>query len=330
MRFVLALCLFVIVVLAPLTALAGDVRFRVAGVVPFPADRNFLDRQPSDAVRRPAWLNQTLWEQLVFNGRDMPASLNGRRTHVLTPDQILNLDVYVQLSPNDPDLESALAAKPLLERFFWDVINSFSGHQWGSRFDMGTRVRELRDGIVRMRDGTSEEFADKPSTIAYAETWRYEYPDGTFAKWAYTDIVVNPDPPGAPEDPMELARWGIVVFAHELGHALGFSHVDNRNSLLYPYIYAEQTFSDTEILHAQLAYDIGPGVLFPGLIQPTATAPGDLTEGVKDLVDEALEDLQDDSGGRQATETVPALPTAGVLLLATLLVLLGRRRLRAG
>ena len=51
---------------------------------------------------------------------------------------------------------------------------------------------------------------------------------------------------------------------------------------------------------------------------------------MKDLVDEALDDLQDDSDGRQAPREVPALPAAGVLLLATLLVLLGRRRLGAG
>ena len=57
---------------------------------------------------------------------------------------------------------------------------------------------------------------------------------------------------------------------------------------------------------------------------------GSLADGVKDLVDEALDELNDDSDGRQATETVPALPTAGVLLLVTLLGLLGRRRLRAG
>ena len=47
-------------------------------------------------------------------------------------------------------------------------------------------------------------------------------------------------------------------------------------------------------------------------------------------MDEALDGLNDDSDGRQATQEVPALPTAGVLLLATLLALLGRRRLRAG
>ena len=72
---------------------------------------------------------------------------------------------------------------------------------------------------------------------------------------------------------------------------------------------------------------------YPGLLRPTAAAPGDLKEGVKDLVDEALADLQDDSdesNGRQAAESVPALPIAGVLLLAIVLGLLGGRRVRAG
>ena len=55
-----------------------------------------------------------------------------------------------------------------------------------------------------------------------------------------------------------------------------------------------------------------------------------LDDGVKDLVDEALDELNDDSNGRQAAESVPALPAAGGLLLAILLGLLGRQRLRAG
>ena len=55
-----------------------------------------------------------------------------------------------------------------------------------------------------------------------------------------------------------------------------------------------------------------------------------LTGGVKDLVDEGLDELNDDANGRQAAESVPALPAAGLLLLAILLGLLGRRHLRAG
>ena len=65
----------------------------------------------------------------------------------------------------------------------------------------------------------------------------------------------------------------------------------------------------------------------------TSGSPADgatIADGVKDLVDEALDELNDDSSGRQAAESVPALPAAGALLLAILLGLLGRRHLRAG
>ena len=93
---------------------------------------------------------------------------------------------------------------------------------------------------------------------------------------------------------------------------------------------APRTWPDTERWLAQWAYNVGRGVEYPGFARPTQPEPGDLKGGVKDLVDEALEDLQDDSDGRQAAQEVPALPAAGVLLLATLLALLGRRRLRAG
>ena len=94
---------------------------------------------------------------------------------------------------------------------------------------------------------------------------------------------------------------------------------------------ASRPWPDRETWLSQLANAVGPNVQYPGLLGPDAPGtPGSLSEGVKDLVDEALEDLQDDSGGRQAAQEVPALPAAGVLLLATLLGLLGPRRLGAG
>ena len=93
------------------------------------------------------------------------------------------------------------------------------------------------------------------------------------------------------------------------------------------------TWPDKERWLAQWAYAVGPGVQYPGFVRQTApepSGPGSLSDGVEDLVDEALDALNDDSNGRQAVEPVPALPAAGVLLLATLLGLLGRWRLRAG
>ena len=52
--------------------------------------------------------------------------------------------------------------------------------------------------------------------------------------------------------------------------------------------------------------------------------------GVKDLIDEALDDLNDDEDARNAAQQVPAVPAAGLLLMAILLGLLGRRRLGTG
>ena len=96
---------------------------------------------------------------------------------------------------------------------------------------------------------------------------------------------------------------------------------------------ARRTWPDKERWLSQWAYAVGRGVEYPGFVRPTVPeppSPGSLSDGVKDLVDEALDELNDDSNGRQAAESVPALPAAGVLVLATLLGLLGRRRLRAG
>ena len=66
MRFVFAHCLFIVVLLAPVAALAGDVRYQVVGVLPFPESFRTLDRMPSDAIPRPRWLDGTLWDQLVY------------------------------------------------------------------------------------------------------------------------------------------------------------------------------------------------------------------------------------------------------------------------
>ena len=267
------------------TALHADdrVELRSAGVVPFPDGRQPLDRGPLDAVPRPAWVSPILWDQLVFNARDKPGPLDGRRTRALNASQILNLDLYVLLPADDPNLANVQALKSVLNVWFRDVIESFSGHRWGGDFEIGTQERTLRNGMVTIRDGDPEDFADSPRTIAFARTWAYTYPDGSFQRWARSEIVVNPDTELGPDDPMEYGRWAVVLMGHELGHVLGFKHIDERNSLMYPYIYADQTFSSTEIDHTQLAYDIGPGVLYPGFIGETertgAALPGRAAAG---------------------------------------------------
>ena len=94
---------------------------------------------------------------------------------------------------------------------------------------------------------------------------------------------------------------------------------------------ASQRTAIREAIPNRIAYFDGLGLDWSPYTRASGshTDGATLADGVKDLVDEALDELNDDSNGRQAAESVPALPAAGVLLLAILLGLLGRRRLRA-
>ena len=84
-----------------------------------------------------------------------------------------------------------------------------------------------------------------------------------------------------------------VVLAHEFGHVLGFNHVEDGHG----YVMRGEYFWPTEEAEmTKLAYRVGTGVLYPGVVY--------------------------------VTQTVPALPRQGVLWLGLLLTLLGAVRLR--
>ena len=317
--------LVALVLLASTPIRAGDVRNRPAGVVPFPESFRTLDRTPSDAITQPGWVVGRIWRQLVFNEWEESSTFERRRTHVLTCDQALSLDVYY------PSAELPTADIQEGHRRFWKSAAEVATGcgRFRGRVDFGTHERTLRDGMVNVYVGTRDQFADN-NFLAYTYRWWSTFPDGTFARWRYGEIVFNPDVEWA-ESEEDTSRHNFdKVLVHEMLHLLGFFHVSDPASLMNATYGQRADLERIEVDHAQLAYEIGPGVLYPGFLRPTATAPGDLKGGVKDLVDEALDGLNDDSDGRQATQEVPALPTAGVLLLATLLALLGRRRLRAG
>ena len=316
--------LVALVLLASTPIRAGDVRNRPAGVVPFPESFHTLDRTPSDAIPQPGWVVGRIWRQLVFNEWEESGTFEQRRTHVLTCDQALNLDVYY------PSEELPTADVQEGHRRFWKIATEGATGcgRFRGRVNFGTCERTLRDGMVNVYVGTRDQFADN-NFLAYTYRSFSTFPDGTFARWRYGEIVFNPDVEWA-ESEEDTSRHNLdKVLVHEMLHLLGFFHVSDPASLMNATYGQRADLEQIEVDHARLAYEIGPGVLYPGFLRPTATEPGDLKGGVKDLVDEALEDLQDDSDGWQATETVPALPTAGVLLLVTLLGLLGCRRLRA-
>ena len=301
-RCSLSVTLLAIALLASTPSWAGDHERRVAGIVSFPdAIRDNLGRTPSDAVPRPAWLDDRLWRQLVFNEWEKPAGLETRRTQVLTCRQARTLDVYVRGTFGDALVYSEAGRASWTPVFRMLIGDALGCSAFDGRITFGQGRRQLRDGRLNLELPSAAdpgEFTGNYSnTLAFARTWSYRYQDDSFAEWAYSEIVFN-----ANVDRNEWLEEDIPgeykfqrVLAHEIYHVLGFSHVSDPASLMHASYGSRADLDGGEPEHVLLAYRIGPGVLYPGF-----------------------------------ADVVPALPAAGILLLATLLGLLGRRRLRAG
>ena len=245
--------------------------------------------------------------------------LEDRRTIVMAAHVVPTIRVCIQ-SPAESDTGARLAGYSDAE--WWRrQIDRFTDLAWRGdiRID-ACRGKPMR-GWVHVRAG--EEGEVREGTIAHAKSWRPFGPHGIRVGWIGSEIVWNPDGVN-----ILTEHHFEEVLAHELGHVLGFGHTPEGSGFVMVGLgWASHPWPDRERWMTQWAYAIGPNVRYPGFVRPPARAPGDVRGGVKDLADESLDDLQDDADGRQATESVPALPTAGTLVLAVLLGLSGRRPL---
>ena len=285
--------------------------------------------------------HRELWDALVFDAHDYPTPLpmaedHWRRSlpleerHTIVMDRGSASSFRLCIQSSDESYTGQRLERYADPEWWARQVEYFTGNRWGGQIEVATCTGELAslpNGWVYVREGEPGEVRD--AYLAQANSWWGFDPHGVIGTWWRSEIVWH----SADKVRQTDEEWFESTLAHELGHVLGLSHVPSSSGFVMLHGGARRTWPETESWLSRWAYAVGPGVQFPGFVRPTTSeppGPGSLSDGVKDLVDEALDELNDDSNGRQAAESVPALPGAGGLLLAILLGLLGWRRLRAG
>ena len=177
---------------------AGDVVYRVVGTVPFPRDApprggagvDALDLQP-----KPAWVDDRYWDHLVFDLLDMPEHDTAvLRTRGLTREELAGLDIYIETPAPEADVEPISDEMVTWwQRALPDAVTRLTGRPWMGNISSGTDSRESEvEGQVNIRIGTAEEFEDRLDACAYAATSYYAFPDGSFAEWHSSEILISP------------------------------------------------------------------------------------------------------------------------------------------
>ena len=232
---------------------------------------SLLSAAASAQVPRPAWFDEPYWQQLVFKSLELP-EWREKSSTIIAPDDVTSLNFHISttIPEGDPPLEQRWIDR--YREVIPVLMRRFTGLPWAGAITVGPES-DVRDGWVGI------EF-NKQGCGAASIQWPTGRRFGHGTIWLSTvGTTRSPD-------------WCLktVLLAHELGHVLGFSHVDDTDDVMCTdttarggdcngYIWedlpldGDPTFTDRLLRHAQFAYSIGGRFPYPGVADPVPTLP---------------------------------------------------------
>ena len=206
----------------------------------------------------------------------------------MPPEQVAAINICQQ----GPDVsDTGMMIEPYDAAWWRQLIQHWSGLSWSGQFVVGDCTDAPDEGWLHVRE-TRPDMGEPRG--AYALTER-DQSSGSEVRWLHSVIILWPwEYYGQPNQRLGTQEGMEQVLAHELGHVMGFSHVPLETGwVMRPA--AEQRFmlAEEEREMAQLAYRVGSGVAWPGVV--LAPVPGRPDEDPSDRA--ALMALYDATNG---------------------------------
>ena len=219
-------------------------------------DRNALLSQPSWFTARA----RKRWDELVYAAYDdvsavtRPTALEDRRTLVLRDRSVPSITVCME--PSDATYTGERLAPYANEKWWREQFERWTGLRWRGDLQVNTYCQMRLFGVIVVEEGDPE--VDDLGDNTLASTFSRI----TFGGWSSSRIKWHPD------NLRKASDFQVeVALAHELGHALGLWHTEpGTGFIMDAHVPTRRpTWPAQERDLAQLAYEVGPGVLYPGL-----------------------------------------------------------------
>ena len=175
--------------------------------------------------------DDAFWREFAFDAFDKPAEL--RQERLALWERVPNIHIWETSELRQSHVDHIRAAAP-------QIFRELTGWSFTGRITTGPGPARRRANSITV---------EITSNVEAGYCGWANYGPGS-DDWA--GIQINP-----------INCSFERIFAHEMGHALGFRHVSDYNSVMYSHTNATR-FTARERYHGRLAYEVGPGLAYCG------------------------------------------------------------------